>query len=83
MSKADLETHVTKLERTLSRLREKNKELKQVATDAREHADTLQVQLSARPAAETAKPSRKPRRSASPQPEASDSEMMETESPED
>ena len=79
MSKADLEAHVTKLERTVSRLREKNKELKQVASDAREHADTLEVQLSARHAPETAKPPRKQRRSASPQSEAPDSETAETE----
>ncbi|WP_428391977.1 hypothetical protein [Lichenicoccus sp.] len=82
MSKADLEAHVTKLERTVSRLREKNKELKQVASDAREHADTLEVELSARHAPEAAKPPRKQRRSASSQPEVSESEMTETELPE-
>jgi len=34
MSKAELETHVLKLERTLSRLREQNKELKAAAKSA-------------------------------------------------
>ncbi len=62
MSKSELEAHVSKLERTLSRLRDKNKELKQAATDAREHADTLEEQLSSRPATASKTP-RQPRRS--------------------
>ena len=71
MSKSELEAHVSKLERTLSRLRDKNKELKQAATDAREHADTLEEQLTSRPAPPAAskpKPARKPRSKASPPP---------------
>ncbi len=81
MNKADLEAHVAKLERTVSRLREKNKELKQAASDAREHADTLEVQLSSRPAA--AKPPRKPRRSASTSATTLEPDTAETEPSED
>lgn len=60
MSKADLELHVVKLERTIARLREKNKELK-VATPK----TPTPVEISApKPAAVEVKPARKTRRSA-------------------
>ena len=74
LNKAELETQVGKLERAIGRLRDKNKELKQAVTEAREHKDTLQAELSAKPtAAEVAKPARKSRRpSAKASPEVSD-----------
>ncbi len=69
-NKAELENQLGKLERTVARLRDKNKELKQIASEAREHADTLEAQLAARPAAKAptsaAKPARKSRRPAQP-----------------
>ena len=63
-NKAELEIQLGKLERTVARLREKNKELKQMASEAREHADTLEAQLAAKPAASAPKPPRKSRRPA-------------------
>ncbi len=58
-NKAELEAQVSKLERSVSRLREKNKELKLAMTTAQDHADTLEAQLAAAPAAEASKPSRR------------------------
>ena len=64
-NKAELESQLGKLERTVARLRDKNKELKQIATEAREHADTLEAQLAAKPAARpAARPTAKPGASA-------------------
>ena len=63
LNKAELEIQVGKLERAIGRLRDKNKELKQAVTEAREHQDTLEAQLAAKPTAEVAKPTRKSRRS--------------------
>ena len=63
LNKAELEIQVGKLERAIGRLRDKNKELKQAVTEAREHRDTLEAELAARPTAEVAKPARKTRRS--------------------
>ncbi len=63
-NRAELEIQLGKLERTVVRLREKNKELKQIATEAREHADTLEAQLAAKPVAAAPKPPRKNRRPA-------------------
>ncbi len=63
LNKAELEAQVGKLERSIGRLRDKNKELKQAVTEAREHQDTLEAELATRPAAEVAKPARKSRRS--------------------
>ena len=79
MSKAELESHVSKLERTVSRLRDKNKELKQAASDAREHADTLEMQLTSRATPEPAKASRRSRRSTgTPVAEETDTSTMES-----
>ena len=64
LNKAELEVQVGKLERTIVRLRDKNKELKQAVADARDHQDTLEAQLAAKPIAEAAKPPRKSRRAA-------------------
>ena len=61
-NKAELEAQVGKLERSIARLREKNKELKQAVADGREHQDTLESQLAAKPVAEPAKPARKSKR---------------------
>jgi RNA polymerase primary sigma factor len=62
MNKAELEAEVTKLERTIARLRSKNKELKLAANEAREHADVLEAQLTSRSATTGAKPPRQSRR---------------------
>jgi hypothetical protein len=62
LNKAELETQVAKLERTVARLRSKNKELKLAANEAREHADMLEAQLTSRSAATSAKPPRQTRR---------------------
>ena len=63
MNKAELELQVAKLERTVARLRSKNKELKIAASEAREHADALEAQLSAHPTtSDNVKPSRRTRR---------------------
>ena len=63
LNKAELEAQVGKLERAIARLREKNRELKQAVADGREHQDTLESQLAAKPVAEAAKPARKSKRS--------------------
>lgn len=78
MNKAELEVEVTKLERTVARLRSKNKELKLAASEAREHADSLESQLSARstPAASAKAPRatrRKTGRNAAPADSSDDS----------
>ena len=65
LSKAELEAQVAKLERSIARLREKNRELKQVATDAQDRADMIEARHASRPrAAGAAKPGRKPGRRA-------------------
>ena len=64
LNKAELEVQVGKLERAIVRLRDKNKELKQAVVEAREHQDTLEAQLAAKPAAEVSKSPRKSRRPA-------------------
>ncbi len=68
-NKAELEIQLGKLERTLARLREKNKELKQIANEAREHADTLEAQLAAKPVTKSVpKSADKPAKSAAASP---------------
>ncbi len=62
LNKAELEAQVGKLERAIARLREKNKELKQAVADGREHQDTLESQLAAKPVAEAVKPARRSKR---------------------
>lgn len=70
LNKAELEIQVGKLERTIARLRDKNKELKQAAIEARNHLDTLEAELASKPAAETRKPARKARSKPAPKPVA-------------
>jgi predicted RNase H-like nuclease (RuvC/YqgF family) len=74
LNKAELEAQVAKLERSVSRLREKNKELKLAMTTAQDHADTLEAQLAAAPAAEAPKPPRRSSRKAAQPDTASASE---------
>lgn len=54
MNKADLEAHVTKLERTISRLREQNKELKRAAVERPEPVEAPEPK--AKPARRSSKP---------------------------
>jgi hypothetical protein len=70
LNKAELEIQVGKLERTIARLRDKNKELKQAAIETRNHLDTLEAELASKPAAETRKPARKARSKPAPKPVA-------------
>jgi exonuclease VII small subunit len=60
LNKAELEARVAKLERTLTRLREQNKELKRAALDAAEQRDALEAARQAKSAARAAKPRRAP-----------------------
>jgi exonuclease VII small subunit len=60
MNKAELEARVAKLERTVTRLREQNKELKRAALDAAEQRDALEAAQQAKPASRAAKSRRAP-----------------------
>ena len=82
LSKAELEIQVAKLERSVARLRDKNKELKQVAVDAQERADMVEAQRAATPEAGPAKTPRRTRRASprakpSPVPEQEQEESAE------